>query len=148
MERIAGRFGRVEPRATARASLLGLLPRVERKNYHAALETHGTGYVPAVATALASDAAPQQPAIPEKPARVSRLITPTVLESRRLLAAFPNPPTVSATGLLSWSIWRRRHQATARRSHYRRRTASEPTGWIAEPDRSSSRRVGGASPGG
>jgi SRSO17 transposase len=30
--RIAGRFGRVEPRATARAYLLGLLSSVERKN--------------------------------------------------------------------------------------------------------------------
>lgn len=32
MARIAGRFGRVEPRATARAYLLGLLSSVERKN--------------------------------------------------------------------------------------------------------------------
>ncbi|MFE7233492.1 hypothetical protein ACFY3J_19570 [Streptomyces sp. NPDC001231] len=30
--RIAGRFGRVEPRAAARAYLLGLLSSVERKN--------------------------------------------------------------------------------------------------------------------
>lgn len=32
MGRIAGRFGRVEPRSTARAYLLGLLSGVERKN--------------------------------------------------------------------------------------------------------------------
>jgi hypothetical protein len=32
MARIAGRFGRVEPRATARAYVLGLLSGVERKN--------------------------------------------------------------------------------------------------------------------
>jgi SRSO17 transposase len=32
MTRIAGRFGRVEPRATTRAYLLGLLSSVERKN--------------------------------------------------------------------------------------------------------------------
>ena len=32
MTRIAGRFGRAEPRATARAHLLGLLSSVERKN--------------------------------------------------------------------------------------------------------------------
>ncbi len=32
MARIARRFGRVEPRATARAYLLGLLSRGERKN--------------------------------------------------------------------------------------------------------------------
>jgi SRSO17 transposase len=32
MARIAGRFGRFEPRATVRAHPLGLLPSVERKN--------------------------------------------------------------------------------------------------------------------
>lgn len=32
MARIAGLFGRVEPRAAARAYLLGLLPGTERKN--------------------------------------------------------------------------------------------------------------------
>lgn len=32
MARIAGRFGRIEPRAAARAYLLGLLSSVERKN--------------------------------------------------------------------------------------------------------------------
>ncbi|MER7684024.1 hypothetical protein [Streptomyces sp. NPDC097610] len=32
MARVAGRFGRVEPRAMARAFILGLLPGVERKN--------------------------------------------------------------------------------------------------------------------
>ncbi|MBE1458359.1 SRSO17 transposase [Nocardiopsis terrae] len=32
MDRIAGRFGRVEPRAAARGYLLGLLSNVERKN--------------------------------------------------------------------------------------------------------------------
>nr|WP_281390270.1 transposase [Nocardiopsis aegyptia] len=32
MGRIAGRFSRVEPRRTARAHLLGLLSRTERKN--------------------------------------------------------------------------------------------------------------------
>ncbi|MFI2373703.1 hypothetical protein ACH5AO_01295 [Streptomyces sp. NPDC018964] len=32
MDRIAGRFNRVEPRRTARAYLLGLLSRAERKN--------------------------------------------------------------------------------------------------------------------
>ncbi|WP_455678751.1 transposase, partial [Streptomyces atratus] len=32
MARIAGRFGRVEPRAAARSYLLGLLSNAERKN--------------------------------------------------------------------------------------------------------------------
>jgi hypothetical protein len=35
---------------------------------------------------------------------------------------------VSAAKLLHWSDWRRPHQATARRSHYRRRSGDEPTG--------------------
>jgi SRSO17 transposase len=78
-------------------------------------------------TALAADAAPQQPAIADQPARVSDPITLTVPEIRRLLAAFFHPPVPTATRLLSWSLWRRRHQATARRSHYRRRIADEPT---------------------
>lgn len=32
MARVAGRFGRVEPRLSARACLLGLLSKAERKN--------------------------------------------------------------------------------------------------------------------
>ncbi|MFF8845594.1 hypothetical protein ACF08N_23215 [Streptomyces sp. NPDC015127] len=39
-----------------------------------------------------------------------------------------HPPTVTAARLLYWSHWRRHHQATARRSHYRRRSADEPAG--------------------
>ncbi|MEV5884899.1 hypothetical protein AB0L74_19580 [Streptomyces sp. NPDC052020] len=33
-----------------------------------------------------------------------------------------------AAGLLHWSDWRGHHQATARRSHHRRRSTDEPTG--------------------
>ncbi len=51
------------------------------------------------------------------------LIPLTVPEVRRLLwrlvwSAVPPPDFV-----LAWSRWRRRHQAQARRSHYRRRLA-------------------------
>jgi hypothetical protein len=42
MARIAGRFRRVEPRASARSYLLGLLSGVERKNFRR-LAMHGTG---------------------------------------------------------------------------------------------------------
>ncbi|MFH8477230.1 IS701 family transposase [Streptomyces sp. NPDC018000] len=79
-------------------------------------------------TALAADAAPQRPADTHQPARNRDPITLTVPEIRRLLAAVFNPPAVTAARLLHWSIWRRRHQATAQCSHYRRRTADEPTG--------------------
>ncbi|MFJ6561713.1 IS701 family transposase [Streptomyces sp. NPDC091412] len=79
-------------------------------------------------TALAADAAPQRPADAHHLARSRDPITLTVPEIRHLLAAVFNPPAVTAASLLHWSNWRRRHQATARRSHYRRRTANEPAG--------------------
>jgi len=37
----------------------------------------------------------------------------------RLLWSTALPPTL----ILAWSVWRRRHQALARRCHYRRRLA-------------------------
>ena len=49
------------------------------------------------------------------------LIPLTVPEVRRLLVAFvwAFPPPAERT--MGWSIWRRRHQARARRCHYKRR---------------------------
>ena len=50
-----------------------------------------------------------------------RLIPLTVPEVRRLLyrLIWRHHPTNES--VLRWSQWRRRHQATARRCHYRRR---------------------------
>nr|WP_107418233.1 hypothetical protein [Streptomyces sp. CB02115] len=48
----------------------------------------------------------------------------TVPEIRHLLGVLLNPINASQRRLLYWSNWRRHHQATARRSHYRRRLAS------------------------
>ncbi|MFD5308237.1 hypothetical protein [Streptomyces ardesiacus] len=79
-------------------------------------------------TALAADTAPERPADAHHLARSRDPIALTVPEIRRLFGALLNPLAVSAARLLHWSTWRRRHQATARRSHYRRRTASEPAG--------------------
>ncbi|MGW7672851.1 IS701 family transposase [Streptomyces sp. NPDC054775] len=79
-------------------------------------------------TALAADETPKPPADTYHFVRSRDPITLTVPEIRHLLVAVFNPPAVTATRLLHWSNWRRRHQATARRSHYRRRTASEPAG--------------------
>ncbi len=79
-------------------------------------------------TAVAADAAPQRPTGPHHPARNSEPISLTVPEIRHLLTAVFGPPAVTAARLLHWSIWRRRHQATARQSHYQRRSANEPTG--------------------
>ncbi|WP_257981134.1 hypothetical protein [Streptomyces sp. CB02959] len=79
-------------------------------------------------TVLAADAPPEPPADTYHFARSRHPITLTVPEIRHLLAAVFHPPAVTATELLHWSNWHRRHQATARRSHYRRRIASEPAG--------------------
>jgi hypothetical protein len=59
------------------------------------------------------------------PQKRSDALTPlTMAEIRRLLATGrPTPTHLRRTGhALNWSLWRRRHQATARRCHYRRRT--------------------------
>ena len=51
------------------------------------------------------------------------LLPPTVPEVRRLLyrLLWAQPPP--AAHVLRWSQWRRRHQARAKRCHYRRRLA-------------------------
>jgi hypothetical protein len=45
-------------------------------------------------------------------------------EVRRLMLAIVWPVMSDPERALTWSVWRRRHQAVARRSHYR---AREPT---------------------
>ncbi|GKQ36410.1 hypothetical protein ALMP_29530 [Streptomyces sp. A012304] len=79
-------------------------------------------------TAVAAGSAPQRPAPPAHLTRGHTPIKLTVPEIRHLLAAVFNTPAVSAAKLLHWSDRRREHQATARRSRYRRRSADEPTG--------------------
>ena len=49
------------------------------------------------------------------------LLPLTVPEVRRLLFALVWQPPPSATQILHWSAWRRRHQAQAKRAHIRRR---------------------------
>ncbi|MFD5438358.1 IS701 family transposase [Kitasatospora sp. NPDC127067] len=65
------------------------------------------------------DARPTRPADPNRPARSRELVDLTVPEIRRLIGA-PFSPVMSLRALLHWSNWRRSHQASARRSHYRR----------------------------
>ncbi|MEW1671624.1 IS701 family transposase [Streptomyces noursei] len=77
---------------------------------------------------LAADATPARTADPTRPARSTDPIDLTVPEIRHLLGALLNPTNTSPSRLLHWSTWRRHHQATARRSHYRRRLASSSTG--------------------
>ena len=50
------------------------------------------------------------------------LIPITVNELRRLFDALVMGKTATVEHILNWSRWRRKHQATARRCHYRRRT--------------------------
>ncbi|GAA2420628.1 hypothetical protein GCM10010421_02410 [Streptomyces glaucus] len=78
--------------------------------------------------AVTADAAPNRAEEPHHDTRGSDPIALTVPEIRRLFAAALNPPVVAPARLLHWSDWRRRHQATARRSHYRRRSADETSG--------------------
>lgn len=77
-------------------------------------------------TVLAADAGPTRPAEPNRPARSSEPIDLTVPELRHLLGALLIPLT-TLNKLLAWSTWRRLHQATARRSHYRRRVSAPST---------------------
>ncbi|SCE55199.1 hypothetical protein GA0115245_15004, partial [Streptomyces sp. di188] len=51
----------------------------------------------------------------------AEVIALTVAEVRRLLAAHAPRDPRARTRALSWSRWRRRRQAVARRCHYRRR---------------------------
>lgn len=76
-------------------------------------------------TALATSAAPEPPASKHHLARSRDSITLPVPEIRHLLAAVFDPPPVAEARLLHWSDWRRRNQATARRSHYRRWSTHE-----------------------
>ncbi|WP_327365046.1 IS701 family transposase [Streptomyces sp. NBC_01217] len=78
--------------------------------------------------ALAVGAAPDRAVDPHHPASSREPMPLTVPEIRRLFAACLVPPAMSVARLVHWSTWRRRHQATARRSHYRRRTADEAAG--------------------
>jgi hypothetical protein len=48
------------------------------------------------------------------------LVTLTVPELRRLLVRLAWRPASDPAFTLGWSVWRRRHQATARRAHYQR----------------------------
>lgn len=78
--------------------------------------------------AVAADAALDRSPEPHHHSWVSNPISLTVPAIRRLFSAVLNPPVVSPARLLHWSNWRRRHQGTARHSHYRRRSSHEASG--------------------
>ena len=57
------------------------------------------------------------------PAVFEELLPLTVPEVRRLLRLVLAPAVPEPRRSLAWSLWRRRHQARAKRCHYRRRLA-------------------------
>lgn len=48
-------------------------------------------------------------------------LIPSVPEIRYLLARLLLKPPLTKTFIIGWSLWRRRHQATAAAAHYKRR---------------------------
>lgn len=91
---------------------------------HVTLAMLALAFLAAVA-AVAADTAPNRPTGPNHCTRGSSPIALTVPEIRHLFIAVLHPPVAPPARLLHWSNWRRRHQATARRSHYRRRSADK-----------------------
>ena len=81
-------------------------------------------------TSLAASADQDRPTGPLHPSRTNTPVPVTVPEIRHLLAAVFTTSVTSTARLLHWSDWRRYHQATARRCHYQRRSATN------SPDRS------------
>jgi ABC-type spermidine/putrescine transport system permease subunit I len=77
---------------------------------HITLAMLALAYLAVIATLTASTPAAQT------------MITLTVPEIRRLLATIVLSPIRPIKEILRWSHWRRRHQATARRCHYQRRS--------------------------
>jgi hypothetical protein len=59
------------------------------------------------------------------PAMLEELLPLTVPEVRRLLRLVMRGAEPSRQRRRAWSYWRRRHQARAKRCHYRRRLARD-----------------------
>lgn len=52
-------------------------------------------------------------------------LVPSVPEIRYLLARLLLKPPITKTYIIGWSLWRRRHQATAAEAHYKRRNDAQ-----------------------
>jgi SRSO17 transposase len=74
---------------------------------------------------LADTAARQHDPDPHRYAHHNDPIALTTSEIRHLIDTLVITNCRNPRHLLHWSIWRRRHQATARRAHYRRRLTAE-----------------------
>ncbi|MFY0510757.1 hypothetical protein ACOMD4_10215 [Streptomyces anulatus] len=74
--------------------------------------------------AVAVSATPDRSTDPNRPVRSSDPIDLTIPQIRHIIGRLFRPSTTPPHRLLAWSIWRRLHQAQARRAHYRRRLTS------------------------
>ena len=112
--RVAGQRWRIEESFQAAKELAGLDQHQVRKwkSWHrwTTLAMLAHAFL-AVATAIERAHAPAP----------TSMIALTVNEFRRLFDALHLRQNPTIEGLLAWSAWRRRHQATARACHYRRR---------------------------
>ncbi|MEU9992524.1 hypothetical protein AB0E10_38145 [Streptomyces sp. NPDC048045] len=91
-----------------------------------------TMLAPAFLTSVATSAKPDRSTDPNRPIRNCDPIDLTIPEIRPLIGTLSRPPATPPHHLLAWSIWRRLHQAQARRAHYRRRLTSHSDTWIAK----------------
>jgi SRSO17 transposase len=116
--RVAGQRWRIEESFQAAKGLVGLDQHQVRRwtSWHrwTTLAMLAHAFL-AVATAIERDTAPPP----------DGLIELTVNEFRRLFDALLLDQRPSIHTLLSWSTWRRRHQARARDSHYRRQAQTQ-----------------------
>lgn len=78
----------------------------------------------ALLAAVAVSTKPDRSTDPCRPVRSSDPIDLTIPEIRHLIGTLFRAPTKPPHRLLTWSIWRRHHQAQVRRAHYRRRLTS------------------------
>jgi SRSO17 transposase len=116
--RVAGQRWRIEESFQAAKGLVGLDQHQVRRwtSWHrwTTLAMLAHAFL-AVATAIERDTAPA----------AEGMIELTVNEFRRLFDAILLDQRPSLTALLSWSSWRRRHQARPRHSHYRRQQQTQ-----------------------
>lgn len=123
--RVAGHRGAIEEAFQAAKSQIGL------DHYQVRRWTSWHRYITLVMVALAflaiaiSQTAPTRLARPARPPGSPpdrrRLVPLTLAELRHLLASLLLRPALDAAHLLTWSRWRRQHQARARRCHYQHR---------------------------
>jgi len=133
LSRVAGRFGRVEPRRHARALVLGLLADLPRKNCWTLAE-HAGDTTPDGLQHLQAGAVWDEHAVRDdlRDYVVEHLADPAAVLVVDETGDLKKGTTTVGVGRqygdrghqLRWSRWRRRQQARARACHYRRQAPS------------------------